>query len=263
MPRLRLFKLMSAVLLAGVTAPAGAEPQAEPYRPVPATIGAAVTPPAGLVAMARRLDAAARAGDEATVAARIADRLVFVTSGITPASARKAKSEGPWRDGAHRLEAIGGYFMEADLPPGSGADPGAARIAQALTVIADALAAPEWGRDPLVRDAICTYRGARWDAKAAARIDEGSRGLHAPAGAKVHASGSENAAVLGTLEPERIYFEATLDELPDGWSGVRLPSGVAGAVRESAIRDPAVWGLCFRRGPAGEWMVAAFSSALL
>ncbi|MFK8252784.1 hypothetical protein [Ancylobacter terrae] len=263
MRRISDLELIAAALFAGLAAPAAAEQRPQPYRPVPATIGAALTPPADLVAVAQRLGEAARAGDDAAVAARIADRLVFVIAGITPASARKAKTEGPWRDGPQRLEAIGGYFMEGDLPPAPGVDPGAAHIAQALSVIADAIATPEWGRDPLVKDAICTYRGARWDAGAAARIDAGARGLYAPAAAKVHASASENAAIRGTLEPERIYLEETLDGLPDGWRGVRLPSGAAGAVRESDVRDPAVWGLCFRRGPAGEWKVAAFSTALL
>lgn len=251
--------LLGLALAAGLCGPAqGAEGRA--YRPLPARVGAVVSPPADLRKAAQDLHAAAIAEDAPAVFALLARRMTLVTSGLTPGARRHQATAGPWPGAEAALDAIGAAVMEGDLPPG-GADPMAARRA-AFALMAAATEAPEWGRDPLVGDAACTYRGVRWSATAGAKIDGGARGLHVPAATPVHAD-AQTTAVIGKLKPGRIYLQADMDGLPDGWRGVRLPSGRVGAVRESDIRDPAVSGLCFRRGADGRWRVIAVAAALL
>lgn len=237
----------------------GAEGRA--YRPLPARVGAVVSPPADLRKAAQDLHAAAIAEDAPAVFALLARRMTLVTSGLTPGARRHQAKAGPWSDAEAGLDAIGAAVMEGDLPPGGRTDPMAARRA-AFALMAAATATPEWGRDPLVGDAACTYRGVRWSAAAGAKIDDGAGGLHVLAAAPVHAD-ARTAAVMGKLKPGRIYLQAGMDGLPEGWRGVRLPSGRVAAVRESDIRDPAASGLCFRRGADGRWRVIAIAAALL
>lgn len=239
---------------------AGHAEEARAYRPLPAKVGAAVAPAADLLKAAQDLHAAAAAEDAPAISALLADTVTLVISGLTPDMRRNAETAGPWPDAGAALDAIGAAVMEGDLPPGR-SDPMAARRA-AFELMADATAAPEWGRDPLVADAACTYRGARWSAAAGAKIGHGMRGLYVLAATPVHA-GAPAAPVTGKLEPGRIYLQAHMRGLPDGWRGVRLPTGRVGAVREGDIRDPAVCGLCFRRGADGRWRVVAVAAALL
>ncbi|MFG1479786.1 hypothetical protein V5F53_14170 [Xanthobacter sp. V4C-4] len=248
-------------LAGGLVGAVGAGARA--YRPVTAEVGAPVAPPPDLIATVRQLHAAASARDAQAVFALIADRISVVTSGLTPAARRDLETKGPWPDADTALEAIGGAVLEGDVPSAGTPMPVTRAAAQAFETLAAASAHPEWGRDPLLKGAICTYRGLRWEAAAGARIDDGSRGLHAPAAAPVHASAAPAAPVIGTLKPGLIYLQGEMDDLPEGWRGVRLPSGRVGAVRETDVRDPAAWGLCFRRTPEGRWLVSAVSSALL
>lgn len=238
----------------------GAEGRA--YDPLPATVGAAVQPPADLLKAARALHAAATAEDAPAVFALLGEKVTRITSGLTVGVRRRVETAGPWPGAAAALDAIGGAVMEGDVPPGGHRDPLAARRA-AFAFMAEATAAPEWARDPLVADAACTYRGVRWSADAGAKIDAGTGGLHVPAATPVHAAGARGAPVIGTLKPGRIYLQAHMDGLPDGWRGVRLGSGRVGAVREGDVRNPAASGLCFRRGADGRWRVVAIAVALL
>ncbi|MFG1363191.1 hypothetical protein [Xanthobacter versatilis] len=267
--RRAVFRLLSLPVVAamclgpvGAIAGAPAEDGLRPYRPLTAEVGAALTPPADLLDAAKQLRAATIAKDTRAVFAMMGDKVTIISSGLTPAARRDAERKGPWSHAEAALAEIGGYFMEGDLPVGGTVDP-AARITQVLEMIADATEQPEWGRDPLVKGGFCTYRGVRWDAGAGATIDSGSRGIYVPAPTPVRDSAAAKAAVIGTLKPGHIYLQDELDGLPDGWRGVRLPSGRVGAVRDAQVRDPAVWGLCFLRNAKGGWSIAAFSSALL
>ncbi|MFG1370592.1 hypothetical protein V5F32_00285 [Xanthobacter oligotrophicus] len=263
--RLLSLPIAAAACLGAVGAMAGerAQDDARPYRPLAAEVGAALMPPADLLDAAKQLRAAAIAKDKQAVFAMVGDRVIIISSGLTPAARRDAEKKGPWPHAEAALAEIGGYFQEGDLPVGGTVDPTAARITQALEMIADATEHPGWGRDPLVKGGFCTYRGVRWDAGAGATIDDGSRGIYVTAPTPVHASAAAKAAVIGTLKPGHIYLQSDFDGLPDGWRGVRLPSGRAGAVKDLQVRDPAVWGLCFLRNAKGGWSIAAFSSALL
>ncbi|MFG1345213.1 hypothetical protein V5F59_09990 [Xanthobacter autotrophicus DSM 431] len=253
------------VWAAAACVPGGAAAQegGQANRPVAAEVGAGVTPPPDLVAAAQQLHAAARGRDAQAVSAMLSERVAVITSGITPAARRDVETKGPWPDADAALEAIGGAVLEGDVPPAAATAPTSRAAAQAFEVIAAATERPEWGRDPLLKGAFCTYRGLRWDARAGARIDDGSRGLHVPAATPVHASAAPAAPVIGTLKPGLIYLQGEMDDLPEGWRAVRLPSGRVGAVREADVRDPAAWGLCFRPKAGGGWLVSAFSAVLL
>lgn len=251
-----------------LTGGAGAQAGESAYRPVAVEVGAQVTPPPDLAAAARQLHAAAAARDAQAVAAMIAGKVSIITSGITPAVGRAVETLGPWADADAALQAIGASFLEGEVPPAGAAAPEAKGVQQAFDVITAATEQPDWGRDPLLKGAYCTYRGLRWDAKAVARIDGGARGLRAPTAAPVHAvpvpAGAERSVPpIGTLKPGLIYLEGQMDDLGEGWRAVRLSSGRVGAVREADVRDVAVQGLCFQRGPGGGWRVAAFAAVLL
>ncbi|MFG1301574.1 hypothetical protein V5F49_17455 [Xanthobacter sp. V3C-3] len=259
---------LAAACLAAICVHGGAGAQeGRAYRPVAVEVGAQVTPPPELVATARRLHVAAGARDAQAVAALIAPKVAVVTSGLTPAVRRQVETLGPWPEGDAALAAIGAAFLEGDAPPAGAAGREAQGLAQALDTIAAATERPDWGRDPLLKGAYCTYRGLRWDAETAARIAEGARGLHVPAATPVHAApvaaGAASVPPIASLKPGLIYFEGEMDDLPDGWRAVRLPSGRVGAVREADVRDTAAQGLCFLRGPDGRWQVSAFSTVLL
>lgn len=262
LPR-RLAVVVAGLGLWAACGVAGAVEGAKPYRPVPAEVGAAVTPPPELVAAAQALHSAAQAKDAQAAFALLADKVRLVTSGLTPGGGRQVEEVGPWPGADAALRAIGAAFMEGEPPPGGSADLSTVQAAQAFALLEAATQTPEWGRDPLVKGATCTYRGLRWRREAGARMDDGARGLYAPDGAEVRAAAASGAPVLGRLKPGELYLEGAMDDLPEGWRAVRLPDGRTGAVPEARLRDAAVSGLCFLRDAKGGWRVVAVAGGLL
>lgn len=263
-PRRSALPVLVVLALAGLAPAARAEEAGKPYRPIPAEVGASVSAPEDLVKTVRALNAAAKAKDAEATFALLADKVSLVLSGLTPAGRREAEEKGPWPSAGAALEEIGAATLEGDLAASGKVDLAAAQRDQAFAILAEATERPEWGRDPLAKGAYCTYRGVRWDAAAGRQIDDGSRGLFVPASATVFASAAPKAAVLGTLKPGLIYLHGEMDDLPDGWSAVRLPSGRTGAARDAEVRDPATVGVCLKRNASGAgWLVVAVSSALL
>jgi hypothetical protein len=236
-----------------------------PYRPIPARIGAPATPPPDLLEAVKTLREAADGRDIDAVAAMFADRPLMVSSGIAVGTSRSAKPLGPWADASSALADVGSYFQEGDIAAsGRKVDFTELYVGNTLGLIANSLEEPNWGRDPLVADAICTYRGARWtvpSARSAPGADI-SRAFWVERPTPAKASAAPDAGTVATLKPGYLYLEGYLDGLPEEMRGLRLPKGGVGAVDLSAVRDATQWGICLKKVGNG-WRIAAFSTALL
>lgn len=258
-------RLVHAGVLASLfVAPAVAK-DTKPYAPIPVEIGLAVAPPNDLLIAAKVLRDAAEAGNGEAVYSMIADEVTMISAGITVNVGRTVEKKGPFVDAEAAAEAIGPAFQEGDLPsPGGKVDLGAVHLQRALDVIVQAIDGADWGRDPLVKGGFCTYRGARWDAKAGEKAGgSGSRAYWVGAPTKVFKSADPGAAVAATLKPGFLYLQGFMDGLPEGWLPVHLPGGGVGAVPEAALKNPVPWGICFLPSVEGGWLISAFSSALL
>lgn len=253
---------IALALISAVPALAESDP---PYRPIPAEIGAALTPPPDLLVAAKVLqDAAGGQNVEAVVAMMVAKPLM-VSSGITVGSRRVAAARGPWSDATSALADIGSFYQEGDIAAsGRKIDFTELYVGNALSVIAQSLEEPNWGRDPLVADAICTYRGARWNADAGRRSgSRESRGFWVERAAPAKASADPDAETLAVLKPGFLYLEGFLDGLPEEMRGLRLPKGGVGAVDMASVRDATQWGICLKKFGIEDWRIVAFSTALL
>ena len=252
---------LTAVVVALVATPALAE---KPYTPLPAEIGAGGPPPADLVERAKAVAEAVAAGSAEELFAFVADRPTFVGSGITLGVARRLEKKGPYADATSALAAIGLTYTEGEpiAPPGKKIDMTTSRVKTAMETIGDLLAAAQWGRDPLVPGAWCTSRGARWDAKAAAKAGLGEgRGVYVTETVAARAEADGKAKVVATLTPGMLYRLDQSDE-ENGFSSIFLPNGKIGWVPMEKTGNPTTWSLCFEKGQAG-WILTTFVSALL
>lgn len=235
-----------------------------PYRAIPAVIGARVAPSDDLLAAAQKILTVATAHDVAGIGAMLIERPLMVSSGLTVGGERRTTANGPWSDAASALADIGAYYQEGDIvASGRSIDFTELYVGNTLGVIVQSLAEPDWGRDPLVADAVCTYRGAHWKAADGRRTGSAeSRGFWVERATPARRSGDPDSAVLATLRPGRLYLEGFLDDLPEEMRGIRLSAGGVGAVEMSALRDATQWGICLRK-IGSDWRIVAFSTALL
>jgi hypothetical protein len=240
-----------------------ADDDVAPYRPIPAEIGAAVTPSPDLLATAARLRAAAVAKNAEATVALLAPRLIFVSSGITVDVPRRAETRAAGKTPEQTLAAIGSQYEEGDLPPPGRADRRPSASDHAFTMIVAMLDEADWGRDPLLPGSICTHRGARWSAGAGAKIGAGVAGLWVGEPTEARASAAEGAEIVARLEPNRIHLRGYLDEPVEGWAAVRLPKGGVGAVPEAKLHSAQTSGICFAAKKGGGWAVSGFASARL
>lgn len=255
----------AGLLAAGLAAPAAAADD-KPYAPVPVEIGTAVAPSNALLIAAKLVRDAAEQRNAEGVFSMLADEVTVVRAGITVASTRSAEKKGPFKDAGEAFSTIGALFQEGDIPAsGRTVDMGALYADSSMEVIVTAVDGADWGRDPLVKGGVCTYRGARWDRKAGEKADRGtgSRGAYVLAPTKAFKSADPGAKAVATLKPGVLYLQGFMDDLPEDWSAVRLPGGGVGAVPQADLKNPVPWGVCFLPDGKGSWLVSAFASALL
>ncbi|NLH83612.1 MAG: hypothetical protein GX458_22620 [Phyllobacteriaceae bacterium] len=253
-------------LVVGVVAASGAaraEDDVSPYRPLRAETGAAVVPSPDLAETVERLRAAAAAKDVDAVGALFAARLTFVVSGITLDVPRSVERRPARTSAKDVLADVASLHEEGDLPArGAPVPPRPSATEVALRVILDDLEEADWGRDPLVPGAVCTYRGARWSAREARVRGSGEAGFWVTAPTEVRAA-AEDAETVARLVPGRIYFQGYLDTPTEGWRGIRLPAGGVGAVPDAKLHPTRVGGLCFSAKTGGGWIVSTFTASRL
>lgn len=252
-----------AVAIALLTATAGGPARADegPYRPIPVEVGAAATPPDALAVAARVLRDAAAARNVEGVAAMMIERPLLVSSGLTVDTPRSVERKGPRRSARAALADLGAAFREGDVvAPGTAAiDLTELDLDGLLTMIVAAVDEARWGRDPLVGDALCTYRGARWKPASAVGV-AGSMGYRVDAPTAVHRSADPGAKTVATLKPGFLYLQGFVDDTVEGWRAIRLPTGGVGVVPEDEARTAVERGLCFTEVAPGDWRVSAFSA---
>jgi hypothetical protein len=247
--------------LGGLSASDAVAEEAASYRPLPVTTGKAVTPPPELLALVEKLKAAAEAEDPDAVYALIDREIAFATTGITIEVGRRVQTR-TFPSAAAALEKIGLAFTEGEPvgPGGQTFDFRAARIATALSQIAESTADPDWGSDPLLPGAVCTRPGAKWDAKLAAKEDFQSRATFVLAAAEARSEPKADAAIVGRVAPGKLYADLSTDE--EGWTKIRVPDGRAAWLAPGVGKPAQAWGFCFRAARSGEWKLSAVLSAL-
>lgn len=254
-------------LFVGVVAASGAaraEDDVSPYRPIRVETGAAVVPSPDLTETVERLRAAATAKDVDAVGALFSARLTFVVSGITLDVPRSVERRPAWTSAKDALADVASLHEEGDLPArGAPVPPRPPATEVALRVILGDLEEADWGRDPLVPGAVCTYRGARWSEREARARGSGEAGFWVTAPTEVRAAAAEEAETVARLVPGRIYFQGSLDTPTEGWQGIRLPAGGVGAVPDAKLHPTRVGGLCFSAKTGGGWVVSTFTASRL
>lgn len=250
---------VAIALLATGTAGAVSAEEA-PYRPIPVVVGAAATPPNDLAIAARVLRDAAASRNVEGVGAMLVARPLLVSSGITVDTPRTVERKGPYRSARAALADLGAAFREGDvLAPGAGLDLSELDLDGLLTMIVAAVDEAEWGRDPLVEGAVCTYRGGRWKPASAEGV-AGSMGYRVDAPTGVRRSADPGARTVATLKPGFLYLQGFVDDTVEGWRPIRLPTGGVGVVAEGELRAAGARGLCFTEVAPGDWRVSAFSA---
>lgn len=204
------------------------------------------------------------AASTAAVGALFAERLTFVESGITVDTRRTVERRPASTSVKDELDEIAALHEEGDLPARrSVVPPRPSATEVALRVIGDRLDEADWGRDPLVPGAVCTYRGARWSEREARARAAGEAGFWVSEPTEVRASAAEDAETVARLVPGRIYFQGYLDTPTEGWNGIRLPAGGVGAVPDAKLHPTRVGGLCFTAKTGGGWALSTFTTSRL
>ena len=259
--------------------PAAAAKTAEPAKPAVAakpagavvgsgplavTVAPAIVPAPDLLAMAKTLRDAAAARDAEAVAALIADEVTVVAMSIDLASAPQVSKEGPYTAAADLLAVVGrNSGGGVDIPP----DTPKAKVEERLRLLAfghivAAIDGADWGRDPRVKGGFCTYRGRSWNAaavKAATKQTGAVTGGTVAKPTPARRAADSKAAVVATLAPGRLHFEASAVDAPTGWRAIRLSTGTIGFVETGALRVPTTSGICFLPNVDGGWLMSAVS----
>lgn len=256
------------IVLAGVVASlSGLHAQdinQKPYAPIPAVIGKLVVPEPALVAVASQIKEAAESADVEAIFALMAKETTFVSSGITLATSRRVKKQSVFADANSAFFAIGKPYQEGERPGLSKADTDKILLESTISVINEALEAPKWGLDPLLKGMVCTYRGATWNKAAAEKAGAaGSRGYFVAKPMIVRAKADAASKSLGFLKPGTLYAQGFPEDNVEGWAGIRLPNGKVGHVKEADLFPATTSGLCFSKGTDGKWLLAVFSAATL
>lgn len=261
-PRFRL--RTDLVALAGILSTAMAL-GGEPYSPVPLAPGDALTPPPDLVEAASALLQASRDDDRPAIAARLASRLTLVDGALDLGLPRRIEEIGPFETTDLALTAlasnIGGIYEQ----PFDGSDVTPYAVAAEREFIISAIADGEnWGRDPLLKDAICTYTYRSFDRAAvlvqADLLDiQTSSFFYVDAPTEVLVQPRTGAAYAATLQPDFLYGLDYDTDAPGGWIAVHLPEGGSGFIdfHSEVIGKPYASGVCFARDASGSWRMSA------
>lgn len=254
--------LLAGLVLLGLGLAAPAEAGGS-YVPPVLKPAETVTPEAAMLADLSAFAKALRAGDAAGVAAGLAPVIETVGASLDLAGGRGRDKVGPVKDKTDLLVLLGNHTGgDWDVPPG--ADLTTFLLKMERDFILQSLAEGEWGRDPMVKGAVCTYAYRDFDPKAVARAAkalgvEGSSFVFVDTAVTLLASPDAKAVKAAELQPDRLYARDYDTETPQGWTAFHLPDGGTGFVADTAVttQSPNVSGLCFRKGQDGHWVLAA------
>lgn len=243
----------------------------DPYTPLPLKPAELVTPPADFIADVSAFLAAIRSGDGDAIQRGMASKITAIDGALDLHVPRHKEVIGPHPEVENMLSELADFIGGMVQEPEAGGDPRPPRIEAEREYIAAALSDDQsWGRDPMVKDAICSYAYRSFDIKAIKQLSEAtgvasSSFVFVNAPTEIKATPSDNAAAVGTLETDRLYALDYDTDAPRRWMAVYLPDGSSGFINfdRVALEKPYAAGVCFSKGADGHWvMVAQVSTSL-
>lgn len=260
--------LAIATLFLAATGPAVA---IEPYAPLPLRPAELVTPPDDLIADVSAFLAAIKSGDGEGIRAGMAKAVSAVDGGLELKVRRNREVVGPHDSVEDMLSElanwIGGDVAEAT----DGDELRRARIEAERQYIVSALSDDQqWGRDPMMKDAICTYAYRSYDRAAITALSEAtgvssSSFVYVDKPVELMAKPEKGSGVVGTMQTDLLYAMDYDSPSPGRWIGIYLPDGSSGFVNfdEVELNKPYAAGVCFAQNEQGRWVMVAQASTSL
>lgn len=263
---LRLFALSFA--LAAMCLPAFA---GEPYKPAKLKPAELVTPSEDLIAAARALLAAVEKGDGDAIDAAIAPKLTAIDGALDLHIKRRVEAIGPHKTIEATLVDLANYIGGIYEIPSDGSDPTPNAIEAERRYIVGALTDPgQWGTDPLLKGAVCTYAYRSFDrAEVKSLADkfgtQSSSLFYVDQPTELLAAADAKSAVAAMLQPDLLYVLDYDTDAPRRWMAVHLPDGGSGFLSfdKVEVQKPYAAGICFTKGKDGKWLMSAQVSTSL
>jgi hypothetical protein len=223
-----------------------------------------VTAPDDLREDATALLTAVREKDVDGLAKWFAPNVLTISAGLELARPRSKDTIGPFKTAASLVAQLaqntGGDW---DVPPD--VDVVAFLTRMELDFIEQSLTdGRPWGRDPMVKGAICTYAFETYDQKAVGRAATAlgieSSGFRSVLKEQVlRDAPTTSAKALATFTPGQLYALDYQTDTPRDWLAFHLPEGGVGFAKVGGddLGVPYVSGLCFKQNKAGDWVVVA------
>lgn len=243
----------------------------EPYAPLPLAPPKVVTPPDDLLTAAATLLAAAKSSDVDAAAPFLAPQILSVDGALELHIKRFTQVVGPHDSPEAMLSDLANYIGGDVEPPAPGGDPLPNRLRAEFQYIESAIEyADDWGTDPMVEGAICTYAYRGYDRAAIAALSEAtgvasSSFVYVDAPYELHTEPKAESAPKATMHPDRLYALDYDSLSPGRWIGVYLPDGSSGfaSFDQVELNKPYAAGLCFAKNEAGRWQIVAQVSTSL
>lgn len=260
--------IFAAALVLAVTTPAFA---IEPYTPLPLKPAEVVTPPEDFIADVGAFLAAIKSGDGEAIKKGMASKITAIDGALDLHVPRHKEVIGPHDEVENMLSELANFIGGIVQEPEAGGDPRPLRIEAEREYIVAALSDDQaWGRDPMVKDAICSYAYRSFDIKAIKKLSEAtgvssSSFVYVNAPVEIKATPADNAPAAGTLETDRLYALDYDTDAPRKWMAIYLPDGSSGFVNfdKVELEKPYAAGVCFSKAADGHWqMVAQVSTSL-
>lgn len=243
----------------------------DPYTPLPLKPAELVTPPEDFIADVSAFLTAIKNGDGDAIQKGMASKITAIDGALDLHVPRHKEVIGPHAEVENMLSELANFIGGIVEEPAPGGDPRPLRIEAEREYIAAALSDDQaWGRDPMVKDAICSYAYRAFDIKAIKKLSEAtgvssSSFIYVNAPTEIKATPSNNAPAAGTLETDRLYALDYDTDAPRKWMAIYLPDGSSGFVNfdQVALEKPYAAGVCFNKDADGRWvMVAQVSTSL-
>lgn len=243
----------------------------EPYTPLPLKPAELVTPPDDFIADVGAFLAAIRSGDGDAIKAGMGAKVSAVDGALELKVRRTRHVVGPHEAVEDMLSELGNWIGGDVQEAAEGVDPRLPRIEAERQYIVAALSDDQqWGRDPMMGDAICSYAYRAYDRAGITALSEAtgvssSSFVYVDAPVELMAKPEKGSGVVGTLQTDLLYALDYDSPAPGRWIGVYLPDGSSGFVNfdEVELNKPYAAGICFEKNEAGRWVMVGQASTSL
>lgn len=263
---LRILALSLAIAALCLPAVAG-----EPYKPAKLKPAELVAPSEDLIAAARALLAAVEKGDGDAIDAAIAPKVTAIDGALNLDVKRHVEIIGPTKTIESMLVQLASFIGGIYETPADGGDATPYAIeAERRYIVSSLTEEGQWGTDPLLKGAVCTYAYRSFDRNEVKALGEKlktatSSFFYVNGPSQVLAAPAAKAAVVATLEPDLLYGQDYDTDAPGRWMAVHLPDGGSGFINFDKVEmeKPYAAGICFTKGKDGAWLMSAQVSTSL